>query len=86
MVKTNQLYHKEKFVYKEKYQERIIKKGGRNEFFDRLFYAKTYDDKPLNANIASLRMKYILITQFIYISYKFSETFDLSIVSIVPKT
>lgn len=37
MVKTNLLYHKEKFVCKEKYQERIIKKGGRNEFFDRLF-------------------------------------------------
>lgn len=57
-------------------------------FSTAFFYAKTYDDKPLNANIASLGVKYIfkIITQFIYVAYKFSETFDLSIVSIVPNT
>ena len=60
MVKTNLLYHKEKFVCKEKYQERIIKKAVEMSFSTAFFYAKTYDDKPLNANIASLRMKYIL--------------------------
>jgi hypothetical protein len=32
MVATNQLPLKEKFVYKEKYQKRIIKKGGRKVF------------------------------------------------------
>jgi len=56
MVKTNLLYHKEKFVCKEKYQERIIKKAVEMSFSTAFFHAKTYDDKPLNANIASLRM------------------------------
>jgi adenosylmethionine-8-amino-7-oxononanoate aminotransferase len=59
MVATNQLPLKEKFVYKEKYQKRIIKKGGRKTFSTAFFHAITYDDKPLNANIASQRMKCI---------------------------